>query len=113
MKKQENKKMYYFVDESGDPNFLGKGKVDLVKTGKSSKYFIVGYAEIEDINALTKQFTQLRNEIREDEYLNQIPSVKSSLKCFHANKDSREVQKHVERHRKRKGSIFTKMESYA
>jgi hypothetical protein len=30
------------VDESGDPNFLGKGKVDLVETGKSSQYFIVG-----------------------------------------------------------------------
>jgi hypothetical protein len=95
MKKQENKKMYYFVDESGDPNFLGKGKVDLVETGKSSQYFIVGYAEIEYINALSKKFSQLRDDIRNDEYLNQIPSVKSSLKCFHANKDSREVQERV------------------
>lgn len=95
MRKQKNRKAYYFVDESGDPNFLGKGKVDLIKSGKASHYFSVGYAEFEDISILSKKLNQLRSDIREDEYLNQIPSIKSSLNCFHANKDSREIQERV------------------
>lgn len=88
-------KKYFFVDESGDPNFFGKGQVDLIATGLASKYFMVGYLEITDHNDLDKRLNGIRQEIANDEFLNVIPSVRHSIKCFHANKDCREVQERV------------------
>lgn len=68
MKKPENKKMYFFI---------------------------VGHAEVENINDLSKEFANIRESIKNDEFINQIPSVHSSLKAFHANKDAREIQERV------------------
>jgi len=91
----DNQRMFYFVDESGDPNYLGKGKKNLISTGLASRWFMVGYIELSDNNALHKLFSGIRKEISEDEFLNVIPSVRHSLKCFHANRDCREVQERV------------------
>ena len=88
-------RMFYFLDESGDPNFLGKGKKDLISTGAASRWFMVGYIELSDNNTLHKMFSEIRKEIAEDEFLNIIPSVHNSIKCFHANRDCREVQERV------------------
>ena len=88
-------RMYYFVDESGDPNFLGKGKKDLLSGGLASRWFMVGYLELSDHKALSKRFAKIREEIASDEFINVIPSVKNSLHCFHANKYCREVQERV------------------
>lgn len=41
MKITENVKMYYFFDEAGDSQILGRGGVNLITEGKSSKVFIV------------------------------------------------------------------------
>ena len=98
--------MYFFVDESGDPNFLGKGKRDLLKSGKASHFFIVGHAEIENLNELAKEFSCIRENIKHDQFINQIPSVHSSLKAFHANKDAREIQERVFRVLKRTDFSF-------
>lgn len=87
--------MYYFVDESGDPNFLGRGKKDLIASGAASSYFMVGYLELDDLAGLTRRFNAIREEIAQDEFINVIPSVHHSLRCFHANKDCREVQERV------------------
>lgn len=95
MNENLEKKRYFFVDESGDQNFIGKKKVDLIKTGKASRYFIVGYIEIEDHLQLTKAFAEIRDAAKADEYLLGIPSLSSSIKSFHANKDCREVQERV------------------
>lgn len=88
-------RMFYFVDESGDPNFLGKGKKDLLSTGAASLWFMVGYLELVDHKALTHRFATIRDEIAADEFINVIPSVRHSLRFFHANKDCREVQERV------------------
>lgn len=88
-------RMFFFVDESGDPNFLGKRKKDLISSGSASLWFIVGYLELKEQKSLTRRFTEIRKEISKDEYINQIPSVRHSLRCFHANKDCREVQERV------------------
>ena len=95
MNSEKTQKKYYFVDESGDQNFLGKHKVDLIKSGKASKYFIVGYIELEDHLELARNLGVVRESIKRDDYLQDIPSLKSSLTCFHANKDCREVQERV------------------
>lgn len=88
-------RMYYFVDESGDPNFLGRGKKDLLSTGAASAYFMVGYLELDDSAEFSRRFAAIREEISRDEFINVIPSVQNSLHCFHANKDCREVQERV------------------
>ncbi len=88
-------KNYYYVDESGDPNFLGRGKKDLLATGMASAYFMVGYLELESPQELNHRFTAIREELAADEFINVIPSVHHSLRCFHANKDCREVQERV------------------
>ena len=91
----DKKKMYYFVDESGDPNFLGRGKTNLLEKGLASKYFMVGYLEMPDPLELHRRFQAIRDEVAADDFLNVIPSVKHSVECFHANKDCREVQERV------------------
>lgn len=95
VKTPQNTRMYYFIDESGDPNFLGKGKSDLIKTGLASRWFMVGSLELSDHQSLTEKFVEIRKKIAEDEFINIIPSVKHSLTYFHANKDCREVQERV------------------
>jgi hypothetical protein len=88
-------KMYFYVDESGDPNILGRKGKDLMAEGKVSKTFIVGYVETSDPAKLSKALEVLRTELASDEYLREIPSMASSLKSFHANKDSPEVKEKV------------------
>ena len=83
------------MDESGDPNFFGRRHKDLVQLGLSLPFFIVGYIETQDQNQIVKKLSEVRASIINDEYLKDIPSVKSSIKRFHANKDCREVQERV------------------
>jgi hypothetical protein len=95
MKEIEDKKKYFFVDESGDPNFFGKKGVDLIKQNKASKVFIVGYLETENIKSVSKIIYDLKSEIKNDQYLKDIPSVKKSLIYFHAKDDCPEVRQLV------------------
>jgi hypothetical protein len=95
MQEVSSTKMIYFVDESGAPSFLGRGKKNLLETGASSRYFMVGYIELADPQELARKFTEIREKIANDEFINVIPSVHNSLRCFHANKDCREVQERV------------------
>lgn len=45
MKESESIKAYYYFDEAGDPQILGKKGVNLITEGKASKVFMVGYLE--------------------------------------------------------------------
>ena len=76
---EPTRKMHYFVDESGDPNFFDRRKNDLLAKGLASRYFMVGYLELADLNALAKKFAAIRDEIGKDEFINVIPSVEHSL----------------------------------
>jgi hypothetical protein len=66
-----------------------------LEKGLASKYFMVGYLELSDPQELHRRFQAIRQEVAADDFLNAIPSVKHSVKCFHANKDCREVQERV------------------
>jgi len=87
--------MNYYVDESGDPVYFNKKGKDLIKSGKVSKVFIVGYLETGDPNRITKRLRKIRNDIKNDVYLKGIPSVKKSLIHFHAKDDCVEVREKV------------------
>ncbi len=95
MKDTQDKKMYCFVDESGDPVFFNKKGKDLVQSGESSSIFIVGFVEIANPSAVNKIFAQLHNEIISDEYLQGIPSLGKTKKHFHAKDDCPEVREKV------------------
>ena len=96
MKEAENAKAYYYFDEAGDPQILGRRGVDLVSEGKASKVFMVGYLETKSPKAIREALRTLQKEIVSDECLAKIPSVsKSTSKMFHACMDCAEVRMKV------------------
>jgi hypothetical protein len=95
MREPQDIRMYYYVDESGDPVILGRKGKDLMSAGLASKTFIVGYIEVVDPHNLTSALDNLRKEILSDEYLAGIPSLSSTSRGFHANKDCAEVKERV------------------
>lgn len=95
MKETEKVKAYYYFDEAGAPQILGRKGVNLIEKGTSSRTFMVGYFETKNPHELTKSLTALRKEISEDEYLSSIPSIASTKEMFHANKDCSEVREKV------------------
>lgn len=95
MKKAEDIKAFYFFDEAGDPQILGRRGVNLIDKGTSSKTFIVGYLETKDPATCRRKLLDLHEKLKNDEYLQGIPSMKSTLKMFHANKDCLEVRAEV------------------
>lgn len=96
MKKTESKKMYYYFDEAGHPNILGRKGKNLLELGLVSKVFMVGYLEIENPKELARALRDLQTQICNDEYLKEIPSVvEKTSKCFHACNDCSEVREKV------------------
>lgn len=96
MKETEHTKAYYYFDEAGDPQILGKKGVNLVAQGKASKVFMVGYLETKNPKAIREAFLNLQKEIISDDYLAMIPSViDSTAKMFHACMDCAEVRMKV------------------
>jgi len=95
MQEIQDVKKYFYVDESGDPTVLGRGGRDLLAEGTVSRTFMVGYVETQDPQTITKSLSGLRKELAEDEYLAEVPSIASTLRAFHANKDCAEVKERV------------------
>ena len=93
MQEAQDIQMYFYVDESGDPTILGRKGCNLLELGLVSKTFIVGYVETAEPAKISRELTALREEIAKDEYLAGIPSISSTLKGFHANKDCAEVDR--------------------
>lgn len=106
MQKVQDIKMYYYFDEAGTPQILGRKGVNLIKKGVTSKTFMVGYLEIKDAKEFTKKFNELKKSLKDDEYLKDIPSFHKSLVSFHANKDCSEVREKVFRFLKEQDFSF-------
>ncbi len=92
MKKSQSIKAYYFFDEAGDTQILARKGVNLIEKGMASKTFMVGYLETTDQKGFSKSIRELHEKLKEDEYLASIPSMSSTNKSFHANKDCAEVR---------------------
>lgn len=88
-------KAYYFFDEAGTPQILGRHGVNLINRGTASKTFIVGYVETTNPIECRNQLRALHEKLRKDEYLSSIPSIRSTNIAFHANKDCHEVRAEV------------------
>lgn len=92
MKRKSLDKLYFFVDESGDPFFYDrKGNFIAGKEG-CSQILILGFVKIEQPEPVRKRIVELQAAIARDDYLQQIPSGKKSVANFHATDDSAEVR---------------------
>lgn len=95
MKKQQEKTVYFFVDESGDPTFYDRrGKLILGNEG-TSKILILGFIKTEDPKSIRQAIYALQKQLSTDKYLQGIPSLKKSLLSFHAKDDSPEIRQAV------------------
>lgn len=95
MKEKGIIKAYYFFDEAGTPQILGRHGVNLIEKGTASKTFMVGYVETTNPSECRSQLRALHERIMNDEYLSSIPSMHSTNNAFHANKDCHEVRAEV------------------
>lgn len=83
---------WFFVDESGDPAFYGKGGRVIVGEEGCSRVFILGFVETADPEPIAAALGSLRESIRANEYLRPVPSVRKSIQAFHAKDDCPEVR---------------------
>jgi len=90
--KQEN---YFFVDESGDPTFFNHNGRCIIGEKGASPLLIIGFASTHDPSSIRKFFSALHATIAQDEYLKAIPSIKKTLRSFHAKDDCPEVREKV------------------
>lgn len=95
MKQKEHSKLYFFVDESGDPYFYNRDGDYIVGKEGCSKILIMGLIKTEEPESLRKAINALREEIANDEYLKDVPSFPKSLKSFHATDDIPEIRERV------------------
>ena len=89
----------YYVDEAGDENlFNHKGKI-IVGTPGCSRAFMVGFAQINDVQRLSHDLIHLRSEILGDKALRRYasldPAERKTAICFHAKNDPPEVRERV------------------
>src|SRR3989344_4621061 len=95
MKSKTIKKLYFFVDESGDPYFYDRLGNFIVGKPGCSKILILGFIKTEQPDILRQKLKEVRETTANDEYLKSIPSVKKSLVSFHATDDCPEVREKV------------------
>lgn len=86
---------YFFVDESGDPYFYDREGNFIVGKEGCSKILILGFIKTQEPEVIRKAINELKEEIKRDEYLKEIPSIKKSLIAFHATDDCPEVREKV------------------
>lgn len=84
MKQILDEHRFFYVDETGDPNFYTKGKKLIVGSEGCSRTFGVGFLRTSTPDLLRNALTDLRVELAGDRYLSQIPSMKKTAAAFHA-----------------------------
>jgi len=88
----ENKQLSFFVDESGDPAFYGKGGRIIVGEEGCSRILILGFVQTDNPQPIRDRLLQIRQAIAADKYLQNIPSLRKTLLHFHAKDDCAEVR---------------------
>ncbi len=93
--KYETSESYFFVDESGDPIFFNKRGESLVDKGYASPLLLLGFIKTKNPKSLRKAILNLHQEVINDSYLQDIPSMKKTKIAFHAKDDCPEVREKV------------------
>lgn len=92
LRKTEEKTVYFFVDESGDPNFYAKGGEIIVGQPGCSRILLLGFVRVEKPEPIRIQLAELRHQITCEPYLKDVPSMRKTLAAFHAKDDCPEVR---------------------
>lgn len=95
MQQPDKCRRYFFVDESGDPTFFDRHGNCIVGNPGCSKYLMLGYIRTEEPVIVRKALSDLRKQLEQDTYINEIPSFKKTRLAFHAKDDSPEVRREV------------------
>jgi hypothetical protein len=89
----------YFVDEAGDAVLFNRtGRIGIGQEG-CSRFFILGMADIPQVEILAQELDQLRARLRADPYFRDVPSMQpaagKTATAFHAKDDLPEVRREV------------------
>jgi hypothetical protein len=95
MKQAQDEHRFFYVDETGDPSFYGKGRKLIVGNEGCSRTFAVGFLRTSVPTVIRQKLLELRAEVAGDRYLKNIPSMQKTLQAFHAKDDCPEVRKLV------------------
>jgi hypothetical protein len=95
MKQTSDEHRFFYVDETGDPNFYAKGKKLIVGTEGCSRTFGVGFLRTSSPDLIRDGLSELRVQLSADRYLASIPSMRKTALAFHAKDDCPEVRKAV------------------
>ena len=88
------KKKYFFIDESGDPNFFGNRNKLLVGQPGYQPLLLLGMIETDDRRALRSAMLEVKSEIENDPLYNSLHSVKPGW-YFHAITDHPDIRTKV------------------
>lgn len=84
---------YFFVDESGDTTFYNrKGEWIVGVENGASPILLMGFIRTTEPEYLRKKIKELHDELANDPYLKDIPSMKKTNITFHAKDDCAEVR---------------------
>lgn len=88
-----HEKRYFFIDESGDPTFYGKGKKLLAGQPGFQPLLLIGMIALTDKQEIRRAIVDFQNRIKNDPLYNTIPSVANSKGWYlHARGDSPDVR---------------------
>lgn len=87
-------KKYFFIDESGDPDFYGTRHKLLVGTPGYQPLLLIGMIETQNRRALRKAIMDIKTEIENDPLYNKLHSVKPGW-YLHAIEDHPDIRTKV------------------
>jgi len=90
---------HYFVDEAGDSTLFNWRGKPIIGTEGCTSFFILGLADIPDLERLGSNLAALRTTLLADPYFKGVPSMQASARktalFFHAKDDLPEVRREV------------------
>jgi len=92
LQESKDQTTYFFVDESGDTTFYNKKGDFIVGEEGCSKILLLGFIKTKAPEELRFALTKLREELLNDPYLENIPSMEKTAVAFHAKDDCPEVR---------------------
>lgn len=98
-----SKQLFFFIDESGDPNFYAKRKRPLWTEPNFEPILMMGMVVVQNRRALQRKILAFQSQLLNDPLFNTIHSVNVPNWFFHASQDHFEVRlKFIEFLRKEK-----------
>ena len=95
MKEPQSGTNWFFVDESGDPTFYDRHGNLIVGQEGCSQILILGFVETQNPQPIRRAMLNLQQEVINDPYFADIPSLQKTTLAFHAKDDVREIRYRV------------------